>query len=73
MDPDETLRLIRDAIRDAKYREDSACATDPNHNARRARTLDHEDPLIELVRQFDALDAWLQKCGFLPKDWDKNR
>lgn len=73
MDPDETLRLIRDAVRDAKYREDAACANDPSHHARRARTFDHEDPLIELVKHFDALDEWLSKGGFLPADWSKNR
>lgn len=28
-----------------------------------------EDP--DLIEKFEALDGWLSKGGFLPRDWDR--
>jgi hypothetical protein len=55
MDPNETLKIIRDALeasREAAYKEDAfaqmACAQ----------------------AAFEDLDEWLTYGGFPPKDWD---
>ena len=72
MDPEKALQALREAVRDMKYREDAA-SNDPGHRAMRARTFDHMDPILEFIKHFEALDEWLQKGGFLPADWNKNR
>lgn len=33
----------------------------------------HYDVVCQHVEQFEALDAWLSKGGFLPEDWAKGR
>lgn len=53
MDPNETLRLMREALEDSSLLEGDA--------ADRAR-----EDVCEYVR---ALDEWLTKGGFLPDAW----
>ena len=61
MDPDETLRQIRDGI----------------EQARNAASGDSNDAEIEAWQDvghwFDALDRWLTSGGFLPRDWREQR
>jgi hypothetical protein len=54
MDPNETLRIIRAAVRDVRQDESS-------------KTVDQL--LEELVHGFESLDDWIGKGGFLPKAW----
>jgi hypothetical protein len=37
------------------------------------RTTPVEDGAAEVIEQWEALDAWLSKGGFLPQAWDGNR
>jgi hypothetical protein len=37
------------------------------------RTTPVEDAATEVLDQWQALDAWLSKGGFLPQAWDGNR
>lgn len=55
MDPNETLKQLRDAIK---------AVTNPDSEDRLGvrRTYD-------LIYAFEALDEWLSKGGFLPDDW----
>jgi hypothetical protein len=55
MDPDEALRRIRAAIVHARAEEYRGA----NYGA-------HVEELMELV---SALDEWLTRGGFKPKDW----
>jgi hypothetical protein len=72
MDPEVALRRLREAIQDLKYRDDSAFATDPALRIKRSKLIEYE-PLLEVIENFEALDAWLTKGGFLPTDWKRNR
>lgn len=72
MDPDVALARLREALRDAQYCEDSAMQTNPAHRNLRARDTQSE-PVLEFMEYFAALDGWLSKGGFLPKDWSKGR
>ena len=58
MDPDEALRLAREAAGELLQADDDGNFTDP------ATT-----NLGQLIEAFTALDEWLTKGGFLPKDW----
>jgi hypothetical protein len=58
MDPNATLAIIRDALRDfgdATMRDEADAAADV------------------LVEHVQALDEWLTRGGFLPADWARNR
>lgn len=63
MDPDMTLRLMRDYIRRVRDSVQGE-GTDPDILRIEA------DQLAEYA---DALDQWLSKGGFLPKDWAHGR
>lgn len=54
MDPNETLRLLREAIT-------GLFAVDTDNAS--------YDPAVEIAERFQALDEWLSKGGFLPTDW----
>jgi hypothetical protein len=56
MDPNETLRLLREAI--TGYDEAALSSADAANAA--------AERIIEL---FEALDGWLSKGGFAPADW----
>ena len=56
MDPNETLRRIRELLSLAsvtRYKED------------------HFDYLLEVAGRFQDLDDWIQAGGFLPEDWQE--
>jgi hypothetical protein len=54
MDPNETLKKIRELVGDIqKERED----------------FETTQVSVELADSIDALDAWLISGGFLPEDW----
>lgn len=54
MDPNETLQRLREAVE--KYQESTEVE-------------DALSILAELVDEFEALDGWLSKGGFLPEAW----
>lgn len=54
MDPNETLRLLRLTIKQMAVDED------PGVRAAHA---------AEVAEYFEALDEWISKGGFLPRDW----
>lgn len=62
MDPDKTLEQIREEIR--KLRRWMRHPSYSDHDNR----LSEAEELVDLV---EALDGWLTKGGFLPKDWNK--
>lgn len=55
MDPNETLRQLREKIAEARQWE-----ANPYHE---------ETSGEEVYQLFDDLDDWLSKGGILPKDW----
>lgn len=57
MDPDEALRQCREATR----------ALSPNSITEEG----WRDHMTILIEAFDALDAWLVRGGFPPRDWQK--
>jgi hypothetical protein len=59
MDPNETLRQLRAAIGDAYAicdDEETECAL---------------DALQELATLAEALDQWISRGGFLPREWER--
>lgn len=60
MDPNETLQRIREA-------RDTCEALEPQQRVVRLALLD------ELAANFDALDTWLVRGGFLPRNWQCKR
>ena len=70
MDPDVALSKIREAICDAKYRQDAVDGESPSDRKWRSAHIEM-DPLLEIIDNFEALDQWLIKGGFLPKAWAK--
>lgn len=58
MDPNEALRLIREAIK----RMQAASHAD-----------DYTDAASDLADAVQALDEWLTRGGFLPEEWHRNR
>lgn len=59
MDPDEALRLAREAAEDLQRQLDSE---DPSSSA-------IEQEAAKLREHFTALDEWISSGGFLPADW----
>jgi hypothetical protein len=57
MDPNETLRMLRLAIRQARQ-------SDTDRMVTLAESLETVTELAE------ALDEWLARGGFLPSEWD---
>lgn len=55
MDPNEALRLVREAIGEIENDVGDA--------------FDEHSQVGQLVTAFDALDGWLKRGGFLPSDW----
>lgn len=72
MDANVALEKIRDALRDAKYRDAAAVNSDPALKIRRSSHIEYE-PMLEIIEHFEALDEWLSRGGFLPADWNKGR
>lgn len=66
MDPDAALQNMRTAIKDF----DSAKDKWEDSETRDEFRILHAIALIDAV---EALDDWLSKGGFLPKDWTKGR
>lgn len=63
MDPDETLRIMRDRYRDVIALIDVSAET---------HSVDTGDLIAaagELAEHAEALDGWLSKSGFRPADW----
>jgi hypothetical protein len=60
MDPDVALFQLRRLSRELQAECADAAAIDPT-NAE------------EMVEYFEALDGWLTKGGFLPKEWRNGR
>ncbi len=56
MDPNETLRLLRERVRDY-WAEESPIAK-----------LDYADAI---AAYFESLDGWLSTGGFKPSDWER--
>jgi hypothetical protein len=56
MDPNETLKAIRDGIVNLRDLMDQGYAPYP-------------EDVQRLLSQAEALDEWLSKGGFLPKEW----
>lgn len=54
MDPNQTLKEIREALQEA---EDACCFEHANASLR------------EAAGKFEALDGWLSTGGFKPKEW----
>jgi hypothetical protein len=54
MDPDETLRIIRQTIKQMRVDEEDNV---------------FEAHAQEVAEHFEALDEWLSKGGFKPKEW----
>jgi hypothetical protein len=57
MDPNETLRMIRENVQEAMNLDESG------RNAL--------DVLVELADAFDSLDTWLTSGGFQPMSWQQ--
>jgi len=64
MDPDEVLKKAREAAKRAQ----EAIEEDPDVHGNGVR---RDDATGDLVETFEALDRWLSKGGFLPKDWTR--
>ena len=62
MDPDKTLEQIREEIRKLRRWMRHPSYDDPDNR------LSEAEELVDLV---EALDGWLTKGGFPPKDWNK--
>jgi hypothetical protein len=63
MDPTQYLKEIREMVSELLKRDNS----DP-------RQLDASiSDMEDLVPAIDALDQWLIRGGFLPKQWEENR
>lgn len=58
MDPNEALRLAREAVGELLQADDDGNFTDPQTTN-----------LGQLIEAFTALDEWLSRDGFLPDDW----
>lgn len=58
MDPDEALRLLREAL---EWMEQFQAGLFPRPDLDRAMT--------QAVDSFGALDDWIKSEGFLPADW----
>lgn len=58
MDPNETLKRLREIV--SEFREDSDGEMDL-------------DAMSDMVDHFEALDEWIAKGGFLPKAWNQWR
>jgi hypothetical protein len=65
MDPDEALKNAREALAQLRAHQDNNEAPDDASGDAFLRLAAIE----ELVDAFEALDGWLSKGGFLPKDW----
>lgn len=63
MDPNETLKRIRELARRVRETE----RVDPNNFSTYTANAD------ELAFAIDALDSWITRGGFLPSDWSKGR
>jgi len=57
MDPNDTLRKIREAMNIFYGGSDKDCL----------------DAGVDITNLFDSLDKWLSKGGFLPDEWNKKR
>lgn len=57
MDPNETLRRLRDCCTEAAANLDKGYEMDAGQG--------------ELAELFEALDQWLTNGGFLPKAWER--
>jgi hypothetical protein len=55
VDPEQALKNARDAC-------ERIVETEPGTVAR-------DDAAADLAEAFDALDSWLSRGGFLPRDW----
>ena len=70
MDPNETLRIIRESI--ATLRPGIE-AGDWDEDLKYDMGEDAKEAIEALVEHVDALDEWLAKGGFLPRDWMDRR
>ena len=68
MDPNETLRKIREAARDVRLALDSY-ANDTDPLTRAFALAASSDSLADAT---EALDEWLSKGGFLPSAWQRS-
>lgn len=57
MDPDETLRILREAIVILDRDSDTT-------------NVQRELAAAQIVDYFKALDEWLSTAGYLPKEWE---
>lgn len=69
MDPDVTLAILRQTIAEFRRTYDADQGISYRSLDSRAETLiDLGDTLAESA---DALDQWMSKGGFKPRDWDE--
>ena len=66
MDPNATLAQLRELSK--LVLPDEANALDASEDLADAFN-DATDRLAELANLFEALDGWIMKGGFLPKEW----
>ncbi len=73
MDPNETLRLLRELLgRDHSGYETNREGTAIRHDGRPALDIGElHDRLCRAEELFQAIDGWLSKGGFLPHAWIK--
>lgn len=64
MDPNEALRIIRQAVANAQRQMDN----DTGHPS--FCVVDNRT-VSALIEHCEALDEWLSKGGFLPTDWQR--
>lgn len=44
---------------------------DPNQALKNLRDMIRDTEDLDLIEQFEALDGWLSRGGFLPADWER--
>lgn len=78
MDPEIALQKLREAVRDFKNWKDRELQEKPlpgqtTTDARKKHEFIIHSPVDDVIDNFEALDDWMCRGGFLPKDWSKNR
>jgi hypothetical protein len=78
MDPDKALKQLREAVHSLKMQQDEFEATPVNVNMpmsadylRKHRI--HYDAVQEAIDNFEALDTWIRRGGYLPVDWQQGK
>ena len=78
MDPEKVLEQLRKAIATLKLQQDESAvdpvdASRPMSEAYQRKHRIHYDAVQEAIDNFEALDTWIRRGGFLPVDWQQGR